>query len=60
MTERKIVGLRSSYNNIDGSRQRVLKLIADDNTETVLTAQTAAWLIPDIAKLVSDAFREAE
>ena len=74
MTTSKIIGIRPAIYNSDtgecakrsfmpsepGMWQRILVLVAEDDTETFLTAEMAAWVLSDIAKLVSDAFREAE
>ncbi len=74
MTHPKIDGLRPAYYNATEDRfltiaptgdfdqwEPVLLLTADGGLDTVvLTASTAAWLLPDIAKLVSDLARWAE
>lgn len=74
MTQPKIDGLRPAYYNAAEDRflsiaptgdfeqwEPVLLLTADGGLDTVvLTASTAAWLLPEIATLVSNFARWAE
>jgi hypothetical protein len=74
MTTSKIVGLHPGFYVSDsgeivkswlkpsalGASQRVLVLSAEDGTEAFLTARVAAWLMPEIAKLISNEFRAAD
>jgi hypothetical protein len=74
MSTSKIVGLHPGFYDAEtgeckactfrpsayGSWERVVVLAMDDGTETILTARIAAWLLPDIARLISNEFRSVQ